>query len=49
VAGHDGDRSHRNVGKAEGIAMGFYGDRVLPRIIHVACGNKQMDPLRKRV
>jgi len=29
--------------------MGFYGDRVLPRIIHVTCGNKQADPLRKRV
>ncbi len=27
--------------------MGFYGDRVLPRIIHVTCGNKQVDPLRK--
>ena len=49
VAGQDGDRSHRNVGKAKGIAMGFYGDRVLPRIIHVACGNKQVDPLRTRV
>ena len=29
--------------------MGFYGDRVLPRIIHVTCGNKQVDPLRTRV
>jgi SAM-dependent methyltransferase len=29
--------------------MGFYGDRVLPRIIDVACGNKQSAPMRQRV
>ena len=29
--------------------MGFYGDRVLPRIINVSCGNKQTAPLRQRV
>ena len=29
--------------------MGIYRDRVLPRIIHVACGNKQTVPLRQRV
>lgn len=29
--------------------MGFYGERVLPRIINVACGMKTTDPLRQRV
>lgn len=29
--------------------MGFYAERVLPRIIHVTCGNSQVDPLRKRL
>jgi ubiquinone/menaquinone biosynthesis C-methylase UbiE len=29
--------------------MGFYGDRVLPRIIDVACGLKANEPLRQRV
>jgi ubiquinone/menaquinone biosynthesis C-methylase UbiE len=29
--------------------MGFYGDRVLPRIINVACGAKSAFPLRERV
>lgn len=29
--------------------MGFYGERVLPRIINVACGMKTADPLRQRV
>jgi ubiquinone/menaquinone biosynthesis C-methylase UbiE len=29
--------------------MGFYGDRVLPRILDVACGAKAMNPLRERV
>ncbi|MGZ6880654.1 MAG: class I SAM-dependent methyltransferase [Mycobacteriaceae bacterium] len=29
--------------------MGFYGDRVLPRIIDVACGTKLTEPLRRRV
>ena len=29
--------------------MGFYGDRVLPRVINVSCGNKQTAPLRQRV
>jgi SAM-dependent methyltransferase len=34
---------------ADDGSMGFYGDRVLPRIIDVACGNKQSVPLRQRV
>jgi ubiquinone/menaquinone biosynthesis C-methylase UbiE len=29
--------------------MGFYGERVLPRIINVACGTKAVEPLRRRV
>jgi ubiquinone/menaquinone biosynthesis C-methylase UbiE len=29
--------------------MGIYANYVLPRIIDVACGNKEADPLRKRV
>jgi SAM-dependent methyltransferase len=29
--------------------MGFYGERVLPRIINVACGTKTVEPLRRRV
>ncbi|MFI5047176.1 MAG: methyltransferase domain-containing protein [Acidimicrobiia bacterium] len=28
--------------------MGFYGERVLPRIIDKACGMKQSEPLRRR-
>jgi SAM-dependent methyltransferase len=29
--------------------MGFYGRRVLPRILNVACGTKTVEPLRRRV
>lgn len=29
--------------------MGLYGERVLPRIINVACGTKAVEPLRQRV
>ncbi|HWJ81655.1 MAG TPA: class I SAM-dependent methyltransferase [Nocardioides sp.] len=29
--------------------MGLYGDRVLPRLINLACGAKSADPLRQRV
>jgi ubiquinone/menaquinone biosynthesis C-methylase UbiE len=29
--------------------MGLYGERVLPRIINVACGTKTVEPLRHRV
>jgi ubiquinone/menaquinone biosynthesis C-methylase UbiE len=29
--------------------MGFYGERVVPRIINVACGMKMIEPLRRRV
>ena len=29
--------------------MGFYDDRVLPRVINVVCGMKAMEPLRERV
>ena len=29
--------------------MGFYGERVLPRIVNVACGLKGVEPLRRRV
>ena len=29
--------------------MGIYGERVLPRIINVACGTKAAEPLRRRV
>lgn len=28
--------------------MGFYGDRILPRIIDVSCGLKNLEPLRRR-
>jgi SAM-dependent methyltransferase len=34
---------------ADDDLMGFYGDRVLPRILDVTCGNKQTAPLRQRV
>ncbi len=29
--------------------MGIYGERVLPRIINVACGMRAVEPLRRRV
>lgn len=29
--------------------MGFYNDRVVPRIVNTACGGKQMNPHRQRV
>jgi ubiquinone/menaquinone biosynthesis C-methylase UbiE len=29
--------------------MGFYGERVLPRVLNVACGTKAVEPLRRRV
>lgn len=29
--------------------MGVYRDRVVPRIVHVACGRKSNDPIRERV
>jgi hypothetical protein len=29
--------------------MGLYGERVLPRIVNVACGTKTAAPLRRRV
>jgi ubiquinone/menaquinone biosynthesis C-methylase UbiE len=29
--------------------MGFYDDRILPRLINVACGGPQVEPLRRRV
>ncbi|MFD9725723.1 class I SAM-dependent methyltransferase [Streptomyces sp. NPDC059072] len=31
------------------VGMGFYGERILPRIIDLACGVKQARPLRRRV
>src|SRR3989442_998895 len=33
----------------EAATMGFYGERILPRIINAACGLKSADPLRQRV
>lgn len=29
--------------------MGFYDDRIVPRIVKVACGGKEVDPHRERV
>ncbi|MDP9235348.1 MAG: class I SAM-dependent methyltransferase, partial [Actinomycetota bacterium] len=29
--------------------MGLYSERVVPRIVHVACGSKNVEPLRRRV
>jgi ubiquinone/menaquinone biosynthesis C-methylase UbiE len=29
--------------------MGFYAERVVPRIVNVACGTKAVEPLRRRV
>jgi len=29
--------------------MGIYADRVLPRILNVACGSTTLEPLRRRV
>jgi len=29
--------------------MGLYGERILPRIVDVACGSKNVEPLRSRV
>jgi SAM-dependent methyltransferase len=29
--------------------MGFYGERVLPRILNASCGTKTLEPLRRRV
>jgi hypothetical protein len=34
---------------AEETVMGLYRERVLPRIINVACGTKTAEPLRRRV
>jgi SAM-dependent methyltransferase len=31
------------------VAMGFYAERVVPRIVNVACGTKAVEPLRRRV
>lgn len=31
------------------VAVGFYGERVLPRIVNIACGMKVAAPLRERV
>jgi ubiquinone/menaquinone biosynthesis C-methylase UbiE len=31
------------------MVMGFYGERVVPHIVNVACGTKEMEPLRRRV
>jgi SAM-dependent methyltransferase len=33
----------------QGGSVGFYGERVLPRIVNVACGLKGVEPLRRRV
>jgi SAM-dependent methyltransferase len=33
----------------EEAAMGFYGERVLPRMLSAACGTKAVEPLRRRV
>src|SRR6266545_4355608 len=37
------------IAAAEEAVMGLYGERVLPRIINVACGMKTAEPLRRRV
>jgi ubiquinone/menaquinone biosynthesis C-methylase UbiE len=29
--------------------MGFYGDRIVPRVVNFACGVKNFEPLRRRV
>ncbi len=29
--------------------MGLYSEQVVPRIVHVACGSKKFEPLRRRV
>lgn len=29
--------------------MGFYAERIVPRIVNFACGTKTLDPLRRRV
>jgi SAM-dependent methyltransferase len=31
------------------MVMGLYGERILPRIVDVACGSKSVEPLRTRV
>lgn len=36
-------------GRPEEVAIGIYGEYVLPRIVNVACGMKSSDPLRSRV
>jgi SAM-dependent methyltransferase len=33
----------------EEAAIGFYGERVLPRILNAACATKAVQPLRRRV
>jgi SAM-dependent methyltransferase len=37
------------ISAAGGQRMGIYSDRVLPRIINVACGVKSAEPIRRRV
>src|SRR6266545_3107957 len=37
------------IAAAEEAVVGLYGERVLPRIINVACGMKTAEPLRRRV
>lgn len=29
--------------------MGIYGDKLLPRIVNLACGQQDLRPLRRRV
>jgi SAM-dependent methyltransferase len=38
-----------NILAAEETVMGLYGERVLPRMLNVACGMKSTEPLRRRV
>jgi ubiquinone/menaquinone biosynthesis C-methylase UbiE len=42
-------RRHGDAGAAGEAVMGFYGERVLPRILNAACGTKAVEPLRRRV
>jgi SAM-dependent methyltransferase len=30
------------------VAMGFYAEQVVPRIVNIACGTKALEPLRRR-
>jgi SAM-dependent methyltransferase len=44
-----GTNDQANIVAGQEAVVGFYGERVLPRILNAACGTKAVEPLRRRV